>query len=294
MIIGGSQQEVVRNIKRAVLQREFHAKVEPSDPKLTSAESQRVIDQFWKNKQSARGHFNNHLARGFANTASYWLNLHTKFSGLEKLAQVTGPAILTTNHFNPFENTAVRVAIRRAGRKHLYIVSQETNCLATGWLGFLFNNYDILPIVSQQKNFAYMGREFPKHLKQVFDQGEIVMIYPEQEMWLNYRKPRPLQRGAYYYAARFQVPIISCFNEIIDTGKRDNDEFNKTRMHLHILDPIYPDSSLSVRACSLKMRDQDYRQKVAAYEKAYHEPLTYRWEAGDIVGWRQTENKQDR
>jgi 1-acyl-sn-glycerol-3-phosphate acyltransferase len=294
MIIGGSQQEVVRNIKEAVRQQQFHAKVEPSDPKLTSAESQQVIDEFWKNKQSARGRFNNHLARGFANAASYWLNLQTEFSGLNKLKQVTGAAILTTNHFNPFENTAIRVAIRRAGRKHLYIVSQETNCLATGLLGFLFNNYDILPIVSQQKNFEYMGREFPRHLQSVMAQGEIVMIYPEQEMWLNYRKPRPPQRGAYYYAARFQVPIISCFNELIDTGKKDNDEFNKTRMHLHILDPIYPDPNLSVRDCSLKMRDQDYRQKVAAYEQAFHEPLTYQWEANDIVGWRLTNDEQDR
>jgi hypothetical protein len=42
------------------------------------------------------------------------------------------------------------------------------------------------------------------------------------------------------------------------------------------------------------MRDQDYRQKVAAYEQAFHEPLTYQWEANDIVGWRLTNDEQDR
>ena len=39
-------------------------------------------------------------------------------------------------------------------------------------------------------------------------------------MWYNYRKPRPLKQGAYYYAAKNNVPIISCFTEIIDKEKK--------------------------------------------------------------------------
>lgn len=46
-----------------------------------------------------------------------------------------------------------------------------------------------------------MGRKFPQRIKSVLDNNQIVIIYPEQEMWSNYCKPRPLQRGAYYYAA---------------------------------------------------------------------------------------------
>ena len=63
-----------------------------------------------------------------------------------------------------------------------------------------------------------------------------VVVYPEQELWLNYRKPRPLQKDPYYYAAKMNVPIISCFVEIKDTNKQEklHPEFNKTRWNLSI------------------------------------------------------------
>lgn len=131
-----------------------------------------------------------------------------------------------------------------------------------------------------------MGRTFPQYLKNVLQEGHWILIYPEQEMWFNYRKPRPLQRGAYYYAATNNVPIISCFVEIKTTSQIKNVEFYQTKYRVHILPPIYPDPQLSPKENSLRMRDRDYQQKKQAYEAAYHEPLTYTWEANDIAGWR--------
>ena len=99
------------------------------------------------------------------------------------------------------------------------------------------------------------------------NRGEFVLIYPEQEMWFNYRKPRPPKRGAYYYAAKLNVPVISCFVKIINIDKRKSSEFCDVRHELYVLDPLIPDPSLSVRQNSLAMAEQDYRQKVEAYEK---------------------------
>ena len=81
------------------------------------------------------------------------------------------------------------------------------------------------------------------------------MIYPEQEMWFNYRKPRYLKPGAYYYASKYNVPIISCFIEIID---KENAAW---------------------------MSERDYSQKKEAYEKAYNKKLDYKFEDDDIAGW---------
>ena len=105
-------------------------------------------------------------------------------------------------------------------------------------------------------------------------------------MWFNYRKPRPLKRGLYYYAARLNAPIISCFVEMQDLQKPDNKQFNQIRYLVHILPIIYPQARLSDRDNSYYMMQQDYQQKKAAYEAAYQQKLTYDFETGDIVGWR--------
>ena len=123
-------------------------------------------------------------------------------------------------------------------------------------------------------------------MKKLLRRGQYVLIYPEQEMWFNYRKPRPLKRGAYYYAARFQVPVISCFVEMVEVQEKENEDFNKVRYVVHILEPIFPEPQKSVRENSVNMMGKDYEQKKQAYEKYYGRKLQYNFEPGDIAGWR--------
>ena len=112
-----------------------------------------------------------------------------------------------------------------------------------------------------------------------------MLIYPEQEMWFNYRKPRPPKRGAYYFAAKCGVPVISCFTEMTELDERDNEQFKKVRYILHVLPPIYPEKGLTVRENSLKMMERDYEQKKRAYESAYGKPLSYEFSKKDIAGF---------
>ena len=66
----------------------------------------------------------------------------------------------------------------------------------------------------------------------------------------------------------------------------DNDEFSQVKYIIHVLKPIYPDASLSIRENSIKMAEIDYNQKKEAYEKYYGKALTYDFSYDDIAGYR--------
>ena len=152
-----------------------------------------------------------------------------------------------------------------------------------GIIGFFMNYSDIIPVTDQVN---YMKREFPKIIKNTLEEDNLILIYPEQEMWFNYKKPRPPKEGAYYFAAKNNVPIISCFVEMRETDEKDNEEFNKVKYVLHVLNPIYPNPNLTAKENSLIMKEVDYEQKKEAYEKAYGKKLDYGFEIEDIAGWR--------
>ena len=284
MIIGGSKKAVIENIQQNVAAENYNDKVEVNDATLTLAESSQVIATYQKRLQSPNYTINNWLARALMTCSTAVINRHTDIVGLENLQGLKQGAIVTSNHFNPLENTVVRQALhqRPDGNKRLYVVSQVTNMLAKGIVGYLLKYADTIPIGGDKE---YMGREFPKHLQHLLAANNFILIYPEQEMWFNYRKPRPPKRGAYYYAAKFQAPIVSCFVEIIDLPKADNTEFNQTSYRMHILKTIFPDENKSVRDNSIAMMQQDYAQKKAAYEQAYGQPLNYQFTTNDIAGW---------
>ncbi len=57
-----------------------------------------------------------------------------------------------------------------------------------GWVGFLMRYTDIIPICSKDKD--YMKKQFNKMICKMLHKKRGILIYPEQEMWFNYRKPR--------------------------------------------------------------------------------------------------------
>ncbi len=211
--------------------------------------------------------------------------MDTEIIGLEKLKNMNSGAIITSNHFSKVDNTIIRYLLHRIGRgKHFYIIIQETNILMPGSLGWLMRNCYTMPI---SKNAEYMANNFGPALEKLLKNKEYVLIYPEEEMWFNYKKPRPLKIGAYHYAAKFNVPIIPCFIEMIEKDTIDDLGFYDLKYKLHILDPIYPDNNLKLRDRKEKMRETDYKQRVEAYEKIYHKKITDEFNIEeDIGGWR--------
>ncbi len=282
MIIGGSKKEVIANIRTAANARNLNSKVEINDPQLSPRQKKRLVHRHIAAQKTLWYRLCNFAARLVINIDTKIVNHDTIIEGLNYLDDVWGGAIITSNHFNPLANTVVRSALYRAGRPRLWAVSQESNLAMKGFLGFLMNYLDILPLTNSK---SYMSETFPAALAKILKDGEWILIYPEQEMWFNYRKPRPPKRGAYYYAAQNNVPIIPFFVEIQNKEKKDNDEFYKVRYIVHIMPPIYPDPEKTVRENSRQMMQTDYRLKTEAYEKAYGKALDYDFEDDDIAGW---------
>lgn len=282
MIVGGNKEKVIENIKDALENEELNSKVEVNDPKLTSEQKQRVIKKYLKSKKKIYYKLNNKIARGIIKMVTWMENRDTEVIGLENVKDIKTGAIITSNHFNPLDNTVVRKFAKEAGKKRIYVIGQESNLAMDGFIGFMMKYSDIIPISNQ---VSYMKNDFQKLIKDTLNKNNFILIYPEQEMWFNYRKPRNLKPGAYYYASKYNVPIISCFIEIIDKEENDNDEFKKVKYRIHILKPIYPDSDKSDKENAAWMSQRDYSQKIEAYEKAYNKKLDYKFEDDDIAGW---------
>ena len=286
MIIGDNRKAVIENIKLCAESGEFHNKVELNDPVLTAEQSKKITENYIENRKQPAFRAKTALGVTLAKSAAKIVNKNTVITGLEKIPENLGGCLITSNHFSPLENTVIWYLTNTLGRKRLGIISQTSNFAMTGIVGFLMNYADTIPISSEPH---YLAKDFPAILKErLIDKKDAVLLYPEQEMWFNYRKPRPPKNGAYFYAAKLNVPIVSCFVEIIDLNKDDNSEFKKVKYVLHILDVLYPDKNKTVRENTDYLALTDYSLKKACYERVYGKKLTYRFEDGDIAGWKES------
>lgn len=281
MIIGGEREKVIENIRRAATCGDFHAKVELNDPVLTAEEKNAITDRFLTSRSHLGFRLKTGVARGAASILTSMINKDTEIVYDKAVEFPSCGVIITSNHFSPFENTVIRHYVKGAHRK-LNIVSQVTNFAMDGSIGFLMNYTDTIPL---SDSYHYISRDLIPLLGERIHKGEAILIYPEQEMWFHYRKPRPPKEGAYYIAARLGAPILSCFVEIVDLEENDTEQFKKVRYILHVLDLLTPDPSRSVRENCSAMAAEDYDLKKKAYERIYHKPLTYDFEDSDIAGW---------
>ena len=286
MIIGGSKKEVIKNIETNIINKELNRKVEVNDAVMSDEEITKLINKFYKNKSKKFSYTIKHMIANM--TISKYMKLLDKditIKGLENLKDLdlSKGAIITSNHFNPLDTFIIRKLVEKVLKKDLYIVIQDTNLAMPGGLGFLMNYTNTIPV---SKSPTYLAGTFKENLRKILSDGNIVLIYPEEEMWFNYRKIRPLKRGAYQYAAILNVPIISCFTKIIDTDILDNEEFNKTIYELNVLGYLYPDKDISPRVNSINMLNEDYNLKKRSYEETYNKSLDYTFSKDDIAGYR--------
>ena len=193
-------------------------------------------------------------------------DLQITVEGEENLAGIDGAAIITSNHFSIFENIAVKeVADRVKGKHRFYRVIKGLNFFQPGWVGFLMKNCDTLPLSKNLKTL----RLFEAALEQILAKGGLVLVYPEQAMWWNYRKPRPPKAGAYHYAAKFEVPIIPCFVTMEDTEVPDGYGFPKQTYTIHVMPPLYPDPQKTNRENERTMQAENYRLCLEKYREVY-------------------------
>ena len=282
MIFGFHRRQIINNIKKNVAKKQFNAKAELHDPVLNNKETNKVVSKYWQYTRTISYRLFNPLVRVVFNIASQILTGRCSIDGIENLPD-SPTAFITGNHYNQFDVLLIgKLALKK--RQRPFIVVEASNLAMPHLIGWTVRNFDSLPI---DHDFHYLSRIFPKKLAQVLSKPGWILIYPEEELWFNYRKPRPLKKGAYYYAAKFSQPIISTFTEIQATSKRElfQRDFYKTKKILHILPTIYPNPDLKIRENMQRMAEIDYRQKKAAYEKYYQRKLTTDFSYEDIAGF---------
>lgn len=282
MILGDDRLKVIDNIKMNTERGDFNSKVEINDPILSTKEARDITNNYLANRNTFPYKFKSFIARIIANIGGSVINKNTEIVGEIDNDILCGGAIITSNHFSPLENTIIRHYARKNGVKRMNVVSQVTNFAMKGFIGFLMNYTDTIPISTDHR---YLAKDLVEIIDEKVKKKELILIYPEQEMWFNYRKPRPHREGAYHYAAKLSLPVISCFVEIIDEDRLDTMDFYKVRYKLHLLGVLYPDKDKSVKENRLELCEKDYQLKKQAYERIYNKKLDYKFEDSDIGGW---------
>ena len=190
----------------------------------------------------------------------------------EILSSVKG-AVVTANHFSPFDSFVMQIVFDESKRKgKMYRVIREGNYTSfPGFYGFLMRNCDTLPLSS---NMATM-KKFLRATETALKRDDCILVYPEQSMWWNYRKPKPLKPGAFDIAVKNGVPVVPCFITMDDSEFYDSDGFKVQIYTPYLGAPIYPDKSLSRKEACQKLMEEVYAFNKEVYEKHYGIPLTY-------------------
>lgn len=197
-----------------------------------------------------------------------------KVVGIENYLKVEGGAFITCNHFNPCDNYAVYRVIKPYFKKHqkLYKVIREGNYTNfPGLIGFFFKHSNTLPL---SRNTDTM-KKFLKSVSVLLKRGEKILIYPEQSMWWNYKKPRPLQNGAFNLAVKNNVPVIPVFITMQDSCVLDSEGFFVQEYIMNFCEPIYPDKNLDKKQNIEFMKNKNYEVWKEIYEKFYDKKLEY-------------------
>ena len=198
--------------------------------------------------------------------------------GLENFHNLESGAVITCNHFNAFDSFAIQLAYEAADQpnRSFWRVIREGNYTSfPGFYGFLMRHCNTLPLSSNRDTM----KKFMSAVNELIKGGNFVLFYPEQSMWWNYRKPKPLKSGAYSFAVKNNAPVLPCFITMKDSDVMGEDGFYVQEYTIHISEPIYPDTTLSHRKRIDDMMDRNYAVWKEIYENEYHIALTYTTEA---------------
>ena len=265
------RQTVLNNINEALLNGNHWQKAEIGDHAVSPEERERLAS-FDNRRRGTIKKIKSFAALRLADSLTAKFNKNTAIVGIENAFDIDSGAVITSNHYNPTDSTPIRMLARAMGKRdRLHIMVQESNMLMTGLFGFLMKNCNTHPYVPSA---TYLTKSFMPFMEELLSAGDLLLVYPEAEMWYNYKKPRRERDGAFHIAAKYGVPVIPTFTEMITlNGERDANGFLPVRHILHVLPPIYPDQSLSFRENRAKMQKLDYELKCKLYEEIYGVPL---------------------
>jgi len=200
--------------------------------------------------------------------------------GIENLSMLQGGALITCNHFSIYDNYAIQIALKTGAKQlnnkklkkaKLYKIIREGNYNLPGKIGFFVRHAHTLPLSQNPKVMV----ECMNAVQTLFNKNHFVLIYPEQSMWWNYRKPKPLKVGAFKFAAKANKPVLPMFITMQDTNKLDSNNYPVQAYTVNILPPIYPKPELSTNENAEHMKNENHKLWVETYEKVYNKKLEF-------------------
>lgn len=267
--------EILEKIKQLEKEGKFDVDAE-DDPPTKELTPENVDYLKTKRKNKWKNKFANMIGEKFLDAIIKSNKLIIKdVKGLENLSNIKDGAIITCNHFNPFDCFTIEEVFSLSGQrenKKLYKVIREGNYTNfPGFYGFLFRNADTLPLSSNTRTMI----KFMKAADTILKRGDFILVYPEQSMWWNYEKPKPLKNGAYKIATRNNVPVVPIFITMKDSDIIGDDGFPVKEYYVNIEKPIYPDEEISEKQNVELMKQQNFEVWKNIYEEFYEIPLEY-------------------
>jgi 1-acyl-sn-glycerol-3-phosphate acyltransferase len=184
---------------------------------------------------------------------------HTTVVGKENLKGIKS-AIICSNHVNKVDAISIMHALKP---RKTYATGAEFNNMK-GFFGSMMKLGGMLPMSTSIKG----QQNFSNTIKKLLDKNKYILFFPEASEWNGYEKPRPHIRGAYFYATKFDKPIIPCFitfKDIKDSSVR--------QYIVNILKPIYPNKDLSNKENEAYMMDSCLNEYKECYQKFYNQQL---------------------
>lgn len=234
------------------------------------------VDYLKKNPQNAK---KNEIANSWKESFTNNILKHgdltiDKINGIENALSVKSGAIITLNHFNPFDTFAIERVLKDTGiNKKIYKVIREGNYTNfPGKIGLYFKHDNTLPLSQLPETMEI----FEESVATILEKKDFIIVCPEQSMWLNYKQPKPFKYGAFKWATLNNVPIIPTFITMRDKDSIEGDETVAQAYNISIGQPIYPDNTLLPKENIRRMRDLNYSFCKETYERYYGLPVKYR------------------
>ena len=196
----------------------------------------------------------------------YKIVFKTKIKGKKNLKGIKS-AVTTSNHIAMFDCLVNKWALK----KHRIRIVGATFNNMKGRFGEYMRVGGMLPLGDSFNTMKHFNNALEHYLLH----DHYILIYPEESMWYMYDKPRPYRNGAFYYAVKFDVPVVPMFTTYRPSGKKNNDGTDRQYFTVNIGKPIYAKAELSAKENIEYLKNAAYNSCVEIYESTYGKKLVY-------------------
>ena len=215
------------------------------------------------------------MARKFMNKLIKDKILRIKeIKGIQNWQNLKSGAIITCNHFNALDSFAMQITYEKSNpkKKKMYKVIREGNYTNfPGFFGMIFKNCNTLPLSSNKQTM----KKFLAAVETILKHGDYILVYPEQSMWWNYRKPKPLKSGAFRFAVENDVPVLPCFITMNDSSDIGPDGFYIQEYTINVFEPLYANKNLAKKDQIQDLLQKNFECWKNCYEQTYNKKLEY-------------------